>query len=214
MSSRDHWEQVYASKPVDRLGWYAQHLRTSLDWIAELALPEEAPVIDVGCGASTLVDDLLDRGYRSITALDISEHAQSTLSQRLGVRSVAVTWLCADIVRTELPGNAYELWHDRAVFHFLTEARDRQAYRHNLSRALKPGGHVIIGVFSPEAPPTCSGLPVERYEAGQLAAELGSRFSLVKSRKKLHVTPGGVEQMYLYCLFKKTDKSGQAGKTI
>ena len=204
MKRKDHWERTYESKPVDRLGWYAPHLETSLDWIERLHLAEDSPIIDVGCGASTLVDDLLSAGYRSITAVDISTKALSTLQKRLGQRSDLVEWLAADITTAALPDQAYALWHDRAVFHFLTEAEDRKAYRQKLLSALKPDGHVIIGTFAPEAPPKCSGLPVARYEAEQLADEFGAELTPMRDKKELHVTPGGVEQMYQYCLFRKT----------
>jgi SAM-dependent methyltransferase len=204
MSRQDHWEKVYASKPVDRLGWFAPHLATSVDWIEGIALPRDAAIIDIGCGASTLVDDLLGRGYRSITALDLSEQALNTVRRRLGQKADDVRWLHADITTMDLSNLHYDLWHDRAVFHFLTEVTDREAYLTRLSAALKRGGHALIGVFAPEAPPTCSGLPVERYDRQQLADEFGSEFELVRHLRELHVTPGGVEQMYQYCLFRKS----------
>ena len=203
MSRQDHWEQVYGSKTTDKLGWYAPHLRTSIEWIQGLGLSADSPIIDVGGGASTLVDDLLDAGYRSITVLDISKQALSTVRDRLGGRSDLVTWLRADITTAGLPDREYELWHDRAVFHFLTEEQDRIAYRQNLLTALQINGHVVIGTFAPEAPPRCSGLPVRRYGRHQLADELGREFALVNHVKELHVTPGGVEQMYQFCQFRR-----------
>jgi len=203
MSSRDHWERVYRSKSVDRLGWYAPHLQTSIRWIENLGLSADSPIIDVGGGASTLVDDLLDAGYRSVTVLDISPTALSKVRQRLGGKASRVTWLSADITTAELPDKAYELWHDRAVFHFLTEPNDRNAYRQKLLNALRPKGHVIIGTFALEAPPKCSGLPVQRYSKEQLADELGAEFALVNHVKELHITPGGVEQMYQFCEFRR-----------
>ena len=202
MSRKEHWEQVYSSKPSDRLGWYKPRLQTSLEWITTLGLGPGEPVIDVGGGASTLIDDLLDEGYSSITVLDIAEPALDLLKARLGEKSTAVNWLCADITRIDLPENAFELWHDRAVFHFLTEAKDRERYRENLCRALRPGGHLIIGTFAPEAPPKCSGLPVQRYDLDLLRETLGKEFELQRHQKEMHVTPGGVEQMYLYCEFR------------
>ncbi len=201
---QDHWERVYESKPSDRVGWFTPHLTTSLNWISNLGLSEDSPIIDVGSGASTLVDDLLDSGFRCITALDISKQALFLARKRLGDRADAVTWLRADITAAELPDEAYALWHDRAVFHFLTEQKDRDAYRRKLMAALKPGGHVIIGAFAPEAPPKCSGLPVCRYDQEQLANQLGPGFELLKHVNELHITPGGVEQMYLYCLLRRT----------
>ena len=202
MDRRAHWEQVYTSKPSERLGWYKPLLQTSLEWISALGLDHGAPVIDVGGGASTLVDDLLDQGYTDITVLDLAEPALDLIKARLGERNTAVTWLSGDITEIELPENAYELWHDRAVFHFLTEPADRERYRENLCRALRPGGHVVIGTFAPEAPPRCSGLPVQRYDLERLQESLGSECRLQRHKKEMHVTPGGVEQMYLYCEFR------------
>jgi len=203
MGSRDHWEQVYRSKTADKLGWYAPHLQTSIGWIDSLGLPADSPIIDVGGGASTLVDDLLDAGYRSVTVLDISATALSIVQERLGRKANLVTWLSADITTAELPDRAYALWHDRAVFHFLTEPNDRRVYLRKLSNSLRPNGYAIIGTFAPEAPPKCSGLPVQRYSKEQLVDELGAEFVLVNHIKELHITPGGVEQMYQFCEFRR-----------
>ena len=202
MSRREHWEQVYSGKPPDRLGWYKPRLQTSLDWITELSLDADAPIIDVGGGASTLVDDLLERGYSAITVLDLAAPALELIRARLGEKGSTVNWLCGDVTAIELSENAFELWHDRAVFHFLTDAGDRERYRANLCRALRPGGHLIIGTFAPEAPPRCSGLPVQRYDLDLLRETLGGEFELRRHQKEMHVTPGGVEQMYLYCEFR------------
>ena len=199
MSRRAHWEQVYTGKPSDRLGWYRPRLETSLDWIRDLGLGPGAAIIDVGGGASTLVDHLLDDGFSDVTVLDVAAPALELVRARLGERSSLVTWLCGDITDVELAQDAYDLWHDRAVFHFLTEPDDRRRYRQNLERALRPGGHLVIGVFAPEAPPRCSGLPVQRYDLEQLLEEFGKNFTLLRQQKEPHVTPGGVEQMYLYC---------------
>ena len=202
MGRREHWEAVYSSKPSERLGWYKPRLQTSLEWITTLGLDLGAPIIDVGGGASTLIDDLIDNGYSSITVLDIAEPALDLLRTRLGDRGAAVSWLCGDITVIDLPENAFELWHDRAVFHFLTEAADREHYKQNLCRALRPGGYLVIGTFAPEAPPKCSGLPVQRYDLDLLQKTLGDAFLPRRNQKELHVTPGGVEQMYLYCAFR------------
>ena len=202
MSRREHWEQVYRSRPPDRLGWYKPRLQTSLDWIIELSLDANAPIIDVGGGASTLVDDLLDRGYSAITVLDLAAPALDLIKARLGEKGATVNWLCGDVTEIDLPDNAFELWHDRAVFHFLTDAADRARYRSNLCTALRPGGHVIIGTFAPEAPPRCSGLPVQRYDLDLLRETLGDEFELQRHHREMHVTPGGVEQLYLYCEFR------------
>jgi SAM-dependent methyltransferase len=204
MNRQAHWERVYASKPSERLGWYKPRLQTSLTWIEDLGLATDAPIIDVGGGASTLVDDLLDLGYRSITVLDISEQALSAVKSRLGKNEERVTWITGDITTAELPDDHYELWHDRAVFHFLTDTDDQRKYRDQLLKALRPGGYVLIGTFAQEAPPTCSGLPVQRYSRERLQDTLGKELELFDHHKELHVTPGGVEQMYLYCRFRRT----------
>jgi SAM-dependent methyltransferase len=205
MTQENHWGKVYADKLSEKLGWYKPHLQTSLTWIKELSLGADAPIIDVGGGASTLVDDLLDAGYRSITVLDISDKALSTTKARLGTKADLATWLTGDITLVDLPAHQYRLWHDRAAFHFLTEHDLQRKYRDTLLKALKSGGHLIIGTFAPEAPPKCSGLPVQRYSQEQLSSTLGGEFELVRHQKELHITPGGVEQMYLYCHFRKTE---------
>jgi SAM-dependent methyltransferase len=204
MNQKDHWQQVYSTRQTDNLGWYKPHLTTSMSWIKALNLAPEDPVIDVGGGVSTLVDDLLELDYQSVSVLDISDHAISAARQRLAKKAAMVTWLVGDITSIDLPTNYYKLWHDRAVFHFLTEQEQQQKYRHNLLKSLKPGGYLVIGTFAPEAPAICSGLPVQRYSPEQLVKALGEELELMRHHKELHITPGGVEQMYLYCQFRKT----------
>lgn len=204
MNTKRHWEKIYSTKPPQNLGWYQPHLRMSLSWIQDLALPKDAQVIDIGGGASTLVDDLTGRGYRSITVLDLSEKALLTAQDRLGNSAGSITWLEGDVTTIELPSRHYDLWHDRAVFHFLVSPEEQAQYREKLLHSLRPGGYVIMATFSKEAPPTCSGLPVKRYSHDLLAKTLGDDFTLIKHDKNLHVTPGGLEQMYLYCLFRKS----------
>ncbi len=204
MAQREHWEKVYLTNSPDKLGWYKPHLETSLKWIKELDLSKDSNIIDVGGGASTLVDDLQNEEYRSITVVDLSKKALALAKERLGERAELVTWLEEDITSVPLAARHYDLWHDRAVFHFLTATEQRQQYRHNLVKALRPGGHLIIATFAPEAPPKCSGLPVERYTADKLESTLGAQFELKRHDKELHITPGGVEQMYLYCHFRKS----------
>jgi len=204
MNQKDHWQHVYSSKQTENLGWYKPHLVTSLSWIKALNLAPEDPLIDIGGGSSTLVDDLLEMGYRSVTVLDISDNAASVTRQRLAKKAEQVTWLEGDITSIDLPAHGYELWHDRAAFHFLTGHKQQRLYRDNLLKALKPGGHLIIGSFAPEAPAMCSGLPVQRYSPELLENTLGEEFQLVRQQKELHVTPGGVKQMYLYCQFRKS----------
>ena len=212
MDNRDHWERVYATGPIDRLGWYETHLQISLNWIKDLCLHADAPLIDVGGGASTLVDDLLHEGYCAITVLDISGKALDVVKARLGNKADLVTWLEGDITTITLPERYYALWHDRAVFHFLTAPGQQHAYRDRLLHALMPGGHVIMGTFAPEAPPTCSGLPVQRYSPQQLESILGVEFELLRHHKVLHVTPGSVEQMYLYCRFQRSVSRDDASR--
>jgi len=204
MTQREHWGKVYLTNHPDKLGWYKPHLETSLKWIKELDLSEDSNIIDVGGGASTLVDDLLNEVYGSITVVDLSKKALALAKERLGERAKLVTWLEEDITSVPLAARHYDLWHDRAVFHFLTAPEQRQQYRINLLKALRPGGHLIIAAFAPEAPPKCSGLPVERYSADKLESTLGAKFELKRHKKELHITPGGVEQMYLYCHFRKS----------
>lgn len=203
MKRQQHWDQRYGATPVERLGWYRTHLERSLAWIDELSLPRDAAIIDVGAGASTLVDDLLDRGFTAITALDVSEQALAIARRRLGERSALVDWHIADITSVDLPEASFDLWHDRAVFHFLTDAGDRALYRRALERSLRPSGYLLIGVFSHHAPPRCSGLPVQRYSLEQLRAEFGPGFDLIADRSEPHVTPGGVEQPYVYALLQR-----------
>jgi len=203
MDARKHWQDVYRSKPADRVGWYKPRLKTSLEWIRDLGVDRNAPIIDVGGGASTLIDDLLNDGHESISVLDISASALEQSKTRLAGRANLVTWLVGNITSIELPENHFELWHDRALFHFLTGTDEQERYRDKLLMALRPGGHLIIGTFAPEAPPKCSGLPVQRYDLELLADTLGAKLDLVRHHKELHITPGGVEQMYLYCEFRR-----------
>lgn len=201
MSRKEHWERVYSTRPAEALGWYQPHLQTALAWIEALALGEDAPIIDVGGGTSTLAADLLAAGHRSITVLDISDAALSAARAALADKTRRVTWMAGDIAAVRLPPRHYDLWHDRAVFHFLTAPEQQRGYRDNALEAIKPGGHMIIGVFAEEAPPRCSGLAVRRYSPTALEDALGDGFELRRHHKEVHVTPGGIEQMYLYCLF-------------
>lgn len=204
MTQRDHWEKIYAEKPTETLGWYKPHLQISLNWIRELCLAKDAPIIDVGGGKSTLVDDLLDEGYQTITVLDLSKRALASVQERLGKKKKLVTWIEDDITSIDILPGYYELWHDRAVFHFFIDPEQQKQYRNNLLRSLKPGGHLIMGTFAPEAPPQCSGLPVQRYNEVLLENTLGGEFKLMRHQKELHVTPSGVVQMYLYCHFRRS----------
>jgi SAM-dependent methyltransferase len=203
MNNAKHWNQIYTDRATNSLGWYKPHLETPLAWIDELGLDPQDPVIDVGAGASTLIDDLLARGHQSLTVLDLSSSAIQITRQRLGAASAAVTWLVGDVTELALPRRCYRLWHDRAVFHFLTRPQSQQKYRRAVLNSLEAGGYFIIGTFAPEAPAQCSGLPVQRYDTELLATTFGEPFELRQQKEEMHTTPGGVGQAYLYCLFQK-----------
>lgn len=203
MSDKNHWNTVYSTKPTDKVGWFTPHLNTSLSWIDELKLDQDQAIIDVGGGVSTFVDDLLQASHRDITVLDLSIRAIQLAQERLGAQSGSVTWLQGDVIETELPANHYRVWHDRAVFHFLVKTEEREQYKIALLKSLQSHGFFIIGAFSPEAPPQCSGLPVQRYTAESLSEFFGGEFDLVQQRYEPHVTPSGVEQPYVYCLFQR-----------
>jgi len=199
MDARSHWEAVYGAKSPEMVSWYRPHLEISLGLI-EQALPEHsASIIDIGGGESTLVDDLLARGYGNITVLDISETALEVTRKRLGPAAKQVGWLLGDITQTGVMSDSYDLWHDRAVFHFLTERAQRIVYVENVVAAVKRGGHVIVSTFGPEGPTKCSGLDVLRYDAESLHNQFGGPFQLVTSTTELHVTPFGTTQQFLYC---------------
>ena len=186
------------TKAPEAVSWYRPHLETSLALI-ERAADASASIIDVGGGESTLVDDLLLRGYKNITVLDVSQTAIDLTKSRLGSAAERVHWLVADITKIDLEPRAYDLWHDHAVFHFLTEREQRVAYVRQVARSVKPGGHVMISTFGPEGPTKCSGLEVIRYDAESLHHEFGARFRLAESSKELHHTPFGTTQQFLHC---------------
>ncbi len=206
MPVKSHWENTYASKTAEKLGWYKPHLLTSLRLIGATGADKTARVIDVGGGASTLVDDLLAIGFAHVTVLDVSATALSTARSRLGAAADRVRWLEGDIRTLRMDEDHYDIWHDRAVFHFLTGAEDRRRYVGALRRALRADGHVIMGTFSHEAPPRCSGLEVRRYTLELLCSELGAEFQPQEHKTEMHTTPGGVRQMYLYARFRRQDR--------
>ena len=199
MGTEAHWERIYRTKAPNQVSWFSPHLQTSLKLIQRVAPSTSASIIDVGGGESTLVDDLIACGYRNVTVMDISETAIQHTKERLGPVSEMVKWLVADITRTELAPESYDIWHDRAVFHFLIEPAQRTAYVRQAASSVRTGGHVIVGTFGPEGPTMCSGLNVLRYDAESLHGEFGSRFRLVESSKELHETPFGATQQFLYC---------------
>jgi 2-polyprenyl-3-methyl-5-hydroxy-6-metoxy-1,4-benzoquinol methylase len=199
VNAKTHWENVYATRTPESVSWYRAHLETSLALIERAIVARSASIIDIGGGESTLVDDLLLRGYENLTVLDVSQTAIDVTKKRLGSRAEQVRWLVADIAAVDLKSHAYDLWHDRAVFHFLTTPERRVAYVRQVTRAVKPGGHVIVSTFGPEGPQECSGLEVMRYDAESLHGEFGGHFRLIESSKELHQTPFGTTQQFLYC---------------
>jgi ubiquinone/menaquinone biosynthesis C-methylase UbiE len=203
MPSKNHWDEVYSTKSADTVSWYQAHADQSLRLIQESGLPLSASIIDVGGGASTLVEDLLAHGYTDLSVLDLSQAALSSVQERLGAAAEQVRWIAGDITRVSLPAHAYDLWHDRAVFHFLTDPAQRQAYVNAVLRAVKPGGHVIVATFAEDGPLQCSGLPVMRYRAEELHAEFGAPFALLRHEREEHQTPSGTTQKFIYCYCRK-----------
>ena len=197
---KDHWEQIYSDKKSTEVSWYQQHPERSLDLIKATGVDVSASIIDIGGGASTLVDFLLDAGYQNLSVLDISHAAIEQAKSRLGNRANKIEWLEYDITKF-LPDEPFDVWHDRAVFHFLTDKLDCSSYIHAMSRALKPGGHVIIATFGLNGPEKCSGLDLKRYSPETMLAVLGDSFQLVETSTEEHKTPGGSSQSFVYCRF-------------
>ena len=201
--SRAHWETIYSTKQPDTVSWYQPHLELSLELIQQLNLNLDAPIIDIGGGASTLVDDLLASGFSNITVLDISQNALEVSQSRLGPRASSIKWIAGDITTFDLPRERFSLWHDRAVFHFLTKKEDQEKYAERLKNALQVNGFALISTFGPNGPMKCSGLDIVRYSPETLHQALGENFHLVSSRIENHLTPMNKVQEFVYCLFKK-----------
>jgi len=202
-----HWDRVYETRAVDEVSWFQGRPATSLALIEALDLPPDAGIVDVGGGASSLVDALVAAGFRDLTVLDVSHAALEVARARLDAgagpeAAAAVHWVAADVCRWE-PGRRFDLWHDRAVFHFLVEPDDRARYRASVTASLPPGGHVVMATFAADGPATCSGLPVARYDAPALAEELGSAFELVESRREVHTTPSGAMQPFTWVVLRR-----------
>ena len=199
MQGSDHWENVYRNKQFDAVSWYAPHLSESLRLIQELCPDSTASVIDIGGGESTLVDDLLRSNYLDVSVLDISATAIDFTRQRLGPKAQDVSWRVGDITQYDFGSKQFDLWHDRAVFHFLTEPSARRAYVELVRRSVKPGGHVLMATFGPDGPLKCSGLDVVRYDDQSLHHEFGEGFQMLGSEIAEHNTPMGTRQQFLYC---------------
>ncbi|MEO5988480.1 MAG: class I SAM-dependent methyltransferase [Candidatus Eisenbacteria bacterium] len=199
MRAKDHWELLYSTRDSAALSWYQNHAARSLRLIHETGAQVSAPIIDVGGGASTLVDDLLGEGYTDLTVLDLSAAALVAARARLGARAGQVRWVEADVMAAALPAHHFDIWHDRAVFHFLISPQDRQAYVQAVLDAVRPGGHVIVATFGMDGPTECSGLPVRRYTADGLHSEFGEPFTLLRHEQEDHRTPWGTVQQFIYC---------------
>lgn len=197
-SQQSHWQSVYTTKEETSVSWFQEHPTVSLSLIHGAQLPKLSPIIDVGGGTSRLVDHLLAEGFTDLTVLDIAAASLNVARKRLGSSAAAVTWLDADVTNAELPRAHYALWHDRAVFHFLTGAAARRHYVEQLRNSVVPGGHVIIATFALDGPRECSGLPVMRYSPETLAKELGNAFLLVEQTTEIHPTPLGTTQQFIY----------------
>jgi len=202
MANKDHWEKVYDTKAPDAVSWFAPHLETSLNLIHQATTQKAAAIIDIGGGEATLVDDLIAEGYTDLSVLDISQKAIDVARNRIGQQAEKVHWYCADITQATLPQNYFDVWHDRAVFHFLIDQADRDKYVHQVMRSVKHGGYVIMSTFGPEGPLKCSGLDVVRYDSDHLHGQFGSQFQLINSSTEIHQTPMGTTQQFLYCFCK------------
>src|SRR6202158_1558720 len=203
-SRKAHWETVYTTKGENEVSWFQENPAPSLELIDLVGSASASAIVDIGGGASRLVDSLVARGFNRVTVLDISEAALEATRARLDQRASQVQWIVADVTKW-CPMQTFDVWHDRAAFHFLTESADKAAYVSRLKAAVKPGGCVIIGTFAPDGPERCSGLPVNRYDAASLAAELGKGFRLIDARRHEHATPWGAIQPFQFCVFQRSD---------
>ena len=197
-----HWENVYTTKGEKEVSWFEDSPTISLDLIRSTGVSTSASIIDIGGGASRLVDALMHEGFTAVTVLDLSKKALATAKVRLGSLGEKVRWVVADVTTWE-SSETYDVWHDRAAFHFLTEPSDRAAYAEQVSRLVPPGGHVIIGTFAPDGPERCSGLRVVRHDAASLGEILGSEFALTDSRPHVHQTPWGATQRFQFSRFRR-----------
>ncbi len=202
MGTDDHWREVYEAKRPEEVSWYPPVPGPSLDALERLGIGSKATLVDVGGGAAGLVDALLDRGWKDLTVVDVAAPALEASRGRLGSRANEVEWQVADIRRWR-PARTFDIWHDRAVFHFLTGAADREAYVQTLPLATHSGSHVIIATFALDGPEQCSGLPVRRYNAEMMAAELGGGFSPIAAWRQVHTTPWGATQNFQWAVFRR-----------
>jgi len=203
MDYQKHWSGIYKTKAVNDVSWYQVRPERSLDYIQKTGIGLDEPIVDVGAGASTLVDYLVAAHYRDITLLDISAEALAVTRDRLAESDAHLDWIVGDITTVDLPKEHFALWHDRAVFHFLIDPAQQQRYVEQVVHSLKPNGHLIIVTFALDGPQQCSGLDVAQYDAESLHRAFGSHFRLIDSSNETHITPWGSEQRFVYCHMQK-----------
>lgn len=204
MSTETHWNRIYTDKAVMQVSWFQLHASQSIQLIQSLKLEPDAAIIDIGAGASILADELLDLGYRHLTVLDISNMALRQSQQRLGDRAHLIHWKVADLLSVEFEPETYQVWHDRAVFHFLTQPQEQKSYIQQVKTAVQPLGYVIVATFAEDGPVQCSGLEVQRYSIAQLQQQFAEPdFRLVTSVQNMHITPNGQVQKFNYVMFQK-----------
>jgi SAM-dependent methyltransferase len=203
MTSATHWDRLYRLTPPEQVSWFRPHLDASLELLVSAGLSTTSRVIDIGGGASTLVDDLLDRGLEKATVLDLSAAALQIVRSRLGDRASRVRWIVGDVTAAELDPDSIDLWHDRAALHFLTDPQDVDRYVRVASHAIAVGGHAVIGGFASDGPEHCSGLPVVRRDPQQIAALFAGLFTLTEARREMHLTPRGTPQSFAYALLRR-----------
>ncbi|HSN74967.1 MAG TPA: class I SAM-dependent methyltransferase [Anaerolineae bacterium] len=208
MNRQSHWEQVYKTKAPDKVSWFQPEARLSHVLITRLAPERASPIIDVGAGASVLVDELLVDGYHDLTVVDISPTALAVAQARLGATAGRVSWIAADLLTANLPAGRFDVWHDRAVFHFLADAQDRARYVAQVRHAVRPGGLVLVATFAADGPSRCSGLDVARYSPEALHDQFGEEFQLIESQRDLHTTPAGAAQAFTYCACRYVPQPG------
>ena len=203
MDKKQHWQYVYENKSAQEVSWFQAHATTSLKLIEQANTSKGSAIVDIGGGASTLVDDLLVAGYKNISVFDLSSSALNVSKKRLGALAENIQWQVGDITQVDFPTNSIDLWHDRAVFHFLINDADRNKYLSTLKNALKVNGYVIFATFAKDGPEKCSGLPVQRYTSKELSLLCGNDFKLVNEHFQVHKTPFESSQNFVYCLFKR-----------
>lgn len=203
MDRKRHWEEVYAVKRPDEVSWYQPRPERSLELLAAAGAGPGSAIVDAGGGDSTLVDALLEGGFTDVTVLDLSGAALARARSRLGQRAAAVRWIEADVTRANLPPASYDVWHDRALFHFLTDPDDRARYVSAAADAVRPGGTLIVAAFAVDGPTRCSGLEAVRYDAPALARQFADSFDLVRSLDDVHLTPSGAEQRFIYAVLRR-----------